>query len=77
MAELRAGEQFDVRVLTRNPTSEKAQALKSQGCEVVLGDLTKPQTLEPAFKGPMEHFWLQTFGILARWGMKRIRELVP
>ncbi len=59
--ELLARGKFDVRVLTRNPNSEKAQALKSQGCEVVQGDLTKPETLEPAFKGAYGAFVVTNF----------------
>ncbi len=53
--------QFGVRVLTRNPKSEKAQELKAQGCEVVQGDLTKPETLEPAFRGTHGAFLVTNF----------------
>ena len=59
--ELLARGQFGVRVLTRNPNSEKAKALEAQGCEVVQGDLTKPETLEPAFKGAHGAFLVTNF----------------
>ncbi len=52
---------FAVRALTRNPKSEKATALTAQGCEVVQGDLTKPDTLEPAFKGAAGAFLVTNF----------------
>ena len=52
---------FGVRVLTRNPNSEKAQALKKQGCEVVQGDLTKPESLLPAFSGAYGAFVVTNF----------------
>ena len=59
--ELLARGKFGVRVLTRNPKSEKAQALKRQGCEVVQGDLTKPETLEPAMTGAHGAFLVTNF----------------
>ena len=59
--ELLAGGQFGVRVLTRNPNSEKARALEAQGCEVVQGDLTKPETLGPAFAGTYGAFVVTNF----------------
>ncbi len=52
---------FAVRALTRNPRSQKAQALRAQGCEVVQGDLTKPETLEPAFRGAAGAFLVTNF----------------
>ena len=61
VADLLARGRFGVRVLTRNPNSEKAKALKAQGCEVVQGDLTKPETLEPAFKGAYGAFLVTNF----------------
>jgi len=39
---------FSVRCLTRNPDSDKANALRSAGAEVVQGDLGEPTTLGPA-----------------------------
>ena len=36
VADLLARGQFAVRALTRNPNSEKAKALKAQGCEVLI-----------------------------------------
>ncbi len=59
--ELLARGQFGVRALTRNPNSEKAQALESQGCEVVQGDLTKPETLGPALEGAHGAFVVTNF----------------
>lgn len=59
--ELLARGTFGVRALTRNPNSERAQALKKQGCEVVLGDLTKPETLEPAFANAHGAFIVTNF----------------
>lgn len=44
-----------VRALARDP--EKAKALKGPGLEVAIGDLTKPATLDPAFKGA-DHLFL-------------------
>jgi len=59
--ELLARGRFGVRALTRNLNSEKAQALKSQGCEVVQGDLTKPETLGPAFADAHGAFLVTNF----------------
>lgn len=59
--ELLARGKFGARVLTRDPNSEKAQALKKQGCEIVQGDLTKPDTLEPAFAGAYGAFLVTNF----------------
>ena len=59
--ELLARGRFGVRVLTRSPNSDKAKALEAQGCEVVQGDLTKPETLEPAFKGAHGAFLVTNF----------------
>ncbi|MEA2713273.1 MAG: hypothetical protein QOK27_1234, partial [Gemmatimonadales bacterium] len=36
---------FSARAITRNPNSEKAQALRAAGVEVVAGDTDKPETL--------------------------------
>ena len=40
-----------VRALTRNPKSEKAQALSALGAEVVQGDMAEPDSLLPVFEG--------------------------
>ena len=61
VAELLARGRFGVRVLTRNPNSEKSQALKTKGCEVVQADLTKPETMEPAFRGAYGAFVVTNF----------------
>lgn len=59
--ELLDREQFAVRVLTRNPTSDKAKTLQAKGCEVVQGDLTKPETLKPAFQNAYGAFVVTNF----------------
>jgi uncharacterized protein YbjT (DUF2867 family) len=61
VADLLARGRFAVRVLTRNPNSDKAKVLQTQGCEVVQGDLTKPETLAPAFKGAYGAFLVTNF----------------
>lgn len=61
VGELLARGQFAVRVLTRDPNSDKSKALTAQGCEVVHGDLTKPETLEPAFHGAYGAFVVTNF----------------
>lgn len=40
-----------VRALTRNPNSEKAQAISALGAEIFQGDMTKPGSLGPVFEG--------------------------
>jgi uncharacterized protein YbjT (DUF2867 family) len=42
---------FTARAITRNPNSEKAQALRAAGAEVVAADADKPETLGQAFGG--------------------------
>ena len=54
-------EQFSVRVLTRNPRSDKSKALAERGVEVVEADLTRPETLEPAFAGAYGVFIVTNF----------------
>ena len=61
VAELLARGQFRVRVLTRNPKSEKAQALQAKGCEVVRADLTEPESVGPAFTGAYGAFLVTNF----------------
>jgi uncharacterized protein YbjT (DUF2867 family) len=55
------GGQFVARAITRNPNSEKAQALRAAGVEVVGADLDKPETLEKAFAGAYGAFLLTNF----------------
>lgn len=43
--------EYSIRAITRNPQSEKAQALTSQGVEVVQADLNDLNSLIKAFKG--------------------------
>ncbi|HEX7336166.1 MAG TPA: NmrA/HSCARG family protein [Gemmatimonadales bacterium] len=53
--------QFAARAITRNTNSEKAQALKAAGVEVVAADLDKPETLAKAFAGAYGAFLLTNF----------------
>ncbi|MFO1449701.1 MAG: NmrA/HSCARG family protein [Opitutaceae bacterium] len=46
----RSGE-FTARAVTRDPKSDKAQALASHGAEVVAGDVDDPASLRRAFEG--------------------------
>jgi uncharacterized protein YbjT (DUF2867 family) len=52
---------FAVRAITRNPDSEKAQALRTAGAEVVAADADKPETLGKAFAGAHGAFLLTNF----------------
>jgi uncharacterized protein YbjT (DUF2867 family) len=52
---------FAVRAITRNPSSEKAQALRAAGAEVVAGDTDKPETLGKAFAGAYGAFLVTNF----------------
>ncbi|KAF5001861.1 hypothetical protein FGRMN_708 [Fusarium graminum] len=55
---------WKVRTLTRNTTSPKAQALSSDGAEVVKADLDDPSTLTAAFEGVHAIFAVSDF-----WGL--------
>jgi uncharacterized protein YbjT (DUF2867 family) len=52
---------FAVRAITRNPGSEKAEALRAAGAEVVSGDLDDRASLEKAFAGAYGAFCLTNF----------------
>jgi uncharacterized protein YbjT (DUF2867 family) len=52
---------FQVRALTRNVNSEKAQALSAAGAEVVPADLDDPATLRRGFEGAYGAFCLTFF----------------
>jgi uncharacterized protein YbjT (DUF2867 family) len=52
---------FAVRAITRNPESEKAEALRAAGAEVVAGDADNPGTLGSAFAGAYGAFLLTNF----------------
>jgi len=52
---------FAVRVLTRNPTSDKAMALAGRGVEVVVADLNDASTLPAAFAGAYGVFVMTNF----------------
>ena len=50
-----------IRILTRQASSPTAKALARIGAEVVEGDLSKPETLPPAFEGVTGVFSVQDF----------------
>jgi uncharacterized protein YbjT (DUF2867 family) len=52
---------FAARAITRNPSSEKAQALRAAGVEVVVADIDKPDTLGRAFAGADGAFCVTNF----------------
>src|SRR5215213_4094673 len=55
------GGQFAVRAITRNPNSEKGQALRAAGAEVVAADADDASTLGRAFAGADGAFLLTNF----------------
>jgi uncharacterized protein YbjT (DUF2867 family) len=52
---------FAVRAITRNPDSDKAQALRAAGADVVAADTDSPATLGRAFSGAYGAFCLTNF----------------
>jgi len=58
---LLSGGRFAVRALTRNPKSERAQAMAARGVEVVQADLAEPETLAAAFEGAYGAFVVTNF----------------
>ena len=52
---------FSVRAVTRDTTSDKAQALAAQGVEVVMADLDDQASLEAAFAGVYGAYCLTNF----------------
>ncbi|HEX2249535.1 MAG TPA: NmrA/HSCARG family protein [Gemmatimonadales bacterium] len=52
---------FAVRAITRNPDSDKAQALRSAGAEVVKADIDDQTSIEQAFSGAYGAFCLTNF----------------
>lgn len=50
-----------IRILTRNADSKNARTLAHQGVEVIEGDLSRPETLPPAFEGVDALFSVQDF----------------
>jgi len=52
---------FGVRAITRKPESEKAQALKNAGAEVVAADADDPPSIRRAFTGAFGAFCLTNF----------------
>lgn len=55
---------WQVRALTRNASSPKAQALAARGAQVVQADLDDPKTLSAAFEGANAIFAVSDF-----WGL--------
>jgi uncharacterized protein YbjT (DUF2867 family) len=54
---------WHVRALTRNPTSKKAQGLRTLGAEVVRGDMGDLATLRPVFRDAYGAFSVQSSAI--------------
>src|SRR5918992_2730658 len=52
---------FAVRAITRNPDSDKAQALRNAGAEVVKGDTDDQASIQRAFQGAYGVFALTNF----------------
>src|SRR5436190_989063 len=52
---------FAVRAITRNPNSEKAQALRAAGADIVAADADDPASLERAFAGAYGAFLVTNF----------------
>ena len=55
---------FQVRAVTRNPGSEKGQALKAAGAEVVKGDIDDAESLRSAVQGVYGVFYMTNVGEL-------------
>jgi uncharacterized protein YbjT (DUF2867 family) len=52
---------FTARAITRNPKSDKANALRALGVDVVAGDADDPESLESAFDGAYGAFCVTNF----------------
>jgi uncharacterized protein YbjT (DUF2867 family) len=65
---LLAGRKFKVRVASRNPSGDAAQALTARGVEVVKGDLLEPSSLKVLFDGAHGAFLVTNFGDPAQGG---------
>ena len=53
--------QYRVRAITRKPTSEKAQALRNAGAEIVVADLDDVDSLVRALEGAQRAFFVTNF----------------
>ncbi|HYK77124.1 MAG TPA: NmrA/HSCARG family protein [Daejeonella sp.] len=53
--------EFTVRAITRNPESEKAQALKKAGAELVQADIDQPESLQKALEGAYGAYFVTFF----------------
>ncbi len=67
---------WQVRAVTRNPQSEKAQDLAKLGAEVVQADMENRASLEAAFDGMTKVFSVQSWGISGIEGEIRQGKLV-
>lgn len=56
-----ANSEFAVRAVTRHPDSEKAQALKKMGAEVVAADIDNPESVRKALAGAYGAFFVTFF----------------
>lgn len=70
---------FAARAITRDPGKEKAQQLKSQGAEVVAGDLDDVESLKKAFAGAhgvfaVTNFWEHFSGEKEKAQAKNVAE---
>jgi uncharacterized protein YbjT (DUF2867 family) len=66
-----AAKKWKLRALTRNPESRAAQALRSQGAEVVRGDLEDARSLQSAVAGVYGVYSVQDF-----WSVGARREIL-
>lgn len=58
---LKFPEEYVVRAITRDPTSETARALQAKGALIVKADLTAPSSLTPAVEGCWGVFGVTNF----------------
>lgn len=58
---LKFPEEYKVRAVTRNADSSAAKALKELGAEIVVADLTKPETLPAVVAGCWGVFGVTNF----------------
>lgn len=71
---LKYREEYKVRAITRDPSSDAAKELANLGAEVVQADLTKPETLAAAVEGCWGVFGVTNFydSVCSLCLMKRI-----
>lgn len=61
VSSLLAQGEYSIRAVSRNPSSDKAQALVKRGVEVVAADLNKPESLNKAMEGAYGVFLVTNF----------------